>query len=92
MPGNKKSDEERVEILKESLKIIHDKFPIDSQFCLIDFISEHEIRKQKWKKAELTKGIDLDFEIDENDYYIEYDSDSTESDEDEGEDTQSDEN
>ena len=86
------SNKDRVKILQEGLEIIHEKFPLDSQFCLIDFISEHEIRKQKWKKAVLTKGIDLDFEVDENDYYIEYDSDTTENDEDEGEDTESDEN
>ena len=89
MPGCKKSDEERVEILKQSLKIIHEKFPIESSFCLIDFISQHDIRKQKWKQAELNRGIDLDFEVDKNDDYCEFDSDweETESDEDEDEET-----
>ena len=79
--GTRKSDDARVEILQEGLEIIHEKFPLDSQFCLIDFISQHEIRKQKWKKAVLNNGIDLDFEVDEDDSYDEDDFDDDEEEE-----------
>ena len=67
--GARKSDDARVEILQEGLEIIHENFPLDSQFCLIDVISQHEIKKQKWKKAVLNNGIDFDFEPDPDDSY-----------------------
>ena len=84
-PGYKKSDEERVEILEEGLKIIHEKFPLESQFLIVDFISRHEIRKQQWKKAELNRGIDEHFEVDEIDYYDESDTEDEDEEESESE-------
>ena len=84
--GTRKSDDARVEILQEALEIIHENFPLDSQFLLIDYISKHEIRKQKWQKAVLNKGIDLDFEPDEYDSYDEDDFEDEDDDEDDEDD------
>ena len=60
--------------------MINDKFPLETQFLIIDFISEHEIRKLVGEKAVLEVGIDTDFQVDENDSYDE-DDDSTEEEE-----------
>ena len=56
-PGTPKSDEARMEILQKGLEIINEKFPLESQFCLIDLTSQHEIKKYKWEKAVLNDGI-----------------------------------
>ena len=50
--------ETRIEILNEGVKIINDKFPIETEFELIDRISGHRIVKRKWKKAEVQEVIE----------------------------------
>ena len=49
--------ETRIEILNEAVKIINDKFPIETEFELVDRISGHRIVKRKWKKAEVQEII-----------------------------------
>ena len=48
----------RIEILNEAVKIINDKFPIETEFELIDRISGHRIVKRKWNKAEVQEIIE----------------------------------
>ena len=50
--------ETRIEILNEAVKIINDKFPIETEFELIDRISGHRIVKRKWNKAEVQEIIE----------------------------------
>ena len=50
--------ETRIEILQDAVKIISDKFPIETEFELIDRISGHGIVKRKWKKAEVQEVIE----------------------------------
>ena len=50
--------ETRIEILNEAVKIINDKFPIETEFELIDRISGHRIVKRKWRKAEVQEIIE----------------------------------
>ena len=50
--------ETRIEILQDAVKIISDKFPIETEFELIDRISGHRIVKRKWKKAEVQEVIE----------------------------------
>ena len=50
--------ETRIEILNEALKVINDKFPIETEFELIDRISGHGIVKRKWKKAEVQEVVE----------------------------------
>ena len=50
--------ETRIEILNEAVKIINDKFPIETEFELIDRISGHGIFKRKWRKAEVQEVIE----------------------------------
>ena len=50
--------ETRIEILNEAVKIINDKFPIETEFELVDRISGHRIVKRKWKKAEVQEIIE----------------------------------
>ena len=50
--------ETRIEILHDAVKIINDKFPIETKFELIDRISGHRIVKRKWKKAEVQEIIE----------------------------------
>ena len=61
IPGKHKKRltiETRIEILNEAVKIINDKFRIETEFELIDRISGHRIVKRKWKKAEVEEIIE----------------------------------
>ena len=50
--------ETRIEILNEAVKVINDKFPVETEFELIDRISGHGIFKRKWRKAEVQEVIE----------------------------------
>ena len=61
IPGKHKKRltiETRIEILNDGIKIINDKFPIETEFELIDRISGHTIVKRKWKKAVVQEIIE----------------------------------
>jgi hypothetical protein len=61
IPGKHKKRltiETRIEILNDGIKIINDKFPIETEFELVDRISGHGIVKRKWKKAEVQEVIE----------------------------------
>ena len=60
-PGKHKTRltiETRIEILNDGIKIINDKFPIETEFELIDRISGHGIVKRKWGKAVVQEVIE----------------------------------
>ena len=59
-PGNRTPTNMNTKILELGLKIIQGKFPMETQFRLIDQVSCHEIRKVKMEKPILNGYTDPD--------------------------------
>ena len=54
-PDWRPNSEARMDVLKDGLKVVHEKFPLDAHFEIIDQISGQGIIKEKWKEAVLKK-------------------------------------
>merc|ERR1711935_287335 len=52
-PDWRPNSEARIDVLKDGLKVVHEKFPLDAHFDIIDQISGQGIIKEKWKEAVL---------------------------------------
>ena len=49
-----------MDILREALKIINDKFPLDSEFEIYERETFCSITKKKWKEAYIRENADPD--------------------------------
>ena len=49
-----------MDILREALKIINDRFPLDSEFEIYERETFCSITKKKWKKAYIRENADPD--------------------------------
>ena len=50
----------KMDILREALKIINDRFPLDSEFEIYERETFCSITKKKWKKAYIRENADPD--------------------------------